>query len=146
MGRIVRISAEERTRISFSTGSAIAEYSFEELNEIELAYAVTVHKSQGSEFDTVILPLCYGYSDFLTRNLLYTALTRAKKKLIIIGRESTVRNMIGNARISQRFTALDHEIKKEKAFAENAQAGRRLFREELEQTDDLLDIFPEEEP
>ena len=94
----------------------------------------------------MILPLCYGYSDFLTRNLLYTALTRAKKKLIIIGRESTVRNMIGNARISQRFTALDHEIKKEKAFAENAQAGRRLFREELEQMDDLLDIFPEEEP
>lgn len=146
MGRIVRISAEERTLHILFDGERIAEYSFEELNEIELAYAVTVHKSQGSEFDTVILPLCYGYSDFLTRNLLYTALTRAKKKLIIIGRESTVRNMIGNARISQRFTALDHEIKKEKAFAENAQAGRRLFREELEQTDDLLDIFPEEEP
>ena len=146
MGRIVRISGEERTLHILFDGERIAEYSFEELNEIELAYAVTVHKSQGSEFDTVILPLYYGYSDFLTRNLLYTALTRAKKKLMIIGRESTVRNMIGNARISQRFTALDHEIKKEQAFAENAQAGRRLFREELEQADDLLDIFPDEEP
>ena len=89
----------------------------------------------------------YGYSDFLTRNLLYTALTRARKKLIIIGREATVRNMIDNARISQRYTALDHEIKTAKATEQAAAGSRRSFQEELDlMLDDLMDIFPEEEP
>ena len=143
VGRIECICPEERTvRILFDE-ERVAEYAFDELNEIEHAYAITVHKSQGSEFDTVILPLCYGYSDFLTRNLLYTAITRAKKKLIIIGRESTVRNMIDNAKVSLRYTALDHEIKKERALIEDAQSGRRLFREEIPQYDDLIDIFSE---
>ena len=147
MGRIHSIHPEERTLQILFDGERIAEYAFEELNEIELAYAVTVHKSQGSEFDTVILPLFYGYSDFLTRNLLYTALTRARKKLIIIGREATVRNMIDNARISQRYTALDHEIKTAKATEQAATGSRRGFQEELDlMLDDLMDIFPEEEP
>ena len=144
MGRIVRISPEERTLHILFDGERIAEYDFEELSQLEHAYAVTVHKSQGSEFETVLLPLYYGRSDFLTRNLFYTAMTRARKKLLLLGREATVRHMIGNAKISQRYTALDHEIKKELEFAENA-GVRPLFSREPADRDDLLDLFPEEE-
>lgn len=145
MGRIVRISPEERTLHILFDGERIAEYDFEELSQLEHAYAVTVHKSQGSEFETVLLPLYYGRSDFLTRNLFYTAMTRARKKLLLLGREATVRHMIRNAKISQRYTALDHEIKKELEFAENA-GVRPLFSREPADRDDLLDLFPEEEP
>ena len=145
MGRIARISPEERTLHILFDGERIAEYDFEELSQLEHAYAVTVHKSQGSEFETVLLPLYYGRSDFLTRNLFYTAMTRARKKLLLLGREATVRHMIRNAKISQRYTALDHEIKKELEFAENA-GVRPLFSREPADRDDLLDLFPEEEP
>lgn len=60
-------------------------YDFDELDELELAYATTIHKSQGSEFDYVVLPLYTGYPKLFTRNLLYTAMTRAKKMLVIVG-------------------------------------------------------------
>lgn len=119
MGVIERIDLKEKTLFILFDGDRLAEYDQSELSELEHAYAVTVHKSQGSEFDTVILPLYYGYSDFLTRNLLYTALTRAKRKLIIIGRERTVKNMIANARISHRYTALSYELLAEEALVKD---------------------------
>ena len=90
MGVIADINLVEKSLSVLFDKDRLAEYQVEELTQIEHAYAVTVHKSQGSEFDTVILPLFYGYSEFLTRNLLYTAITRAKKKMILIGREATV--------------------------------------------------------
>lgn len=62
----------------------ITKYSFQELEQIEHSYAITVHKSQGSEFDVVILPIVRSAPMLLTRNLLYTAITRAKKLLIVI--------------------------------------------------------------
>ena len=64
----------------------VVEYSTEMLDQLELAYAITVHKSQGSEFNAVILPLLGGFDKLYYRNLLYTAVTRAKKTLIIVGR------------------------------------------------------------
>ena len=88
-----------------------AEYTQNELEQLEHAYAITVHKSQGSEFDTVILPLFYGASPFLTKNLLYTAVTRAKKKVVLIGLLKTVSHMVGNNRITRRYTVLNNEIK-----------------------------------
>ena len=60
-------------------------YSFSNLDELELAYAVTIHKSQGSEFDVVVIPIVKGYNKMLYQRLIYTAVTRAKKKLILIG-------------------------------------------------------------
>lgn len=111
IGRIDCIDPAERTLEVLFDDDRLAEYSQNELFELEHAYAVTVHKSQGSEFDTVILPLFYGYSEFLTRNLLYTAITRAKRKMVVIGSERTVQHMIANARVSRRFTALDHELR-----------------------------------
>lgn len=88
------------------------EYEFEELEQLELAYAVTIHKSQGSEFDYVILPLFTGYQKLFTRNLLYTAMTRAKKMLIIVGNKNTVNFMVDNIESKKRKTGLKNKILK----------------------------------
>ena len=97
----------------------IAEYSFDLLNELEIAYAVTVHKSQGSEFDAVILPLMGKHAKLHYRNLLYTAVTRAKKILIIIGEETTVAQMVANKRKTDRYTNLKHFVNEEFEKLEN---------------------------
>ena len=83
-----------------------ATYPFELLSEVEHAYAVTVHKSQGSEFNAVILVLMNGFEKLYYRNILYTAVTRAKKLLIIIGKKETVAKMVNNNRKIKRFTGL----------------------------------------
>ena len=84
----------------------VAEYSFEMASELELAYAVTVHKSQGNEYDAVILPLMNGRSRMYYRNLLYTAVTRAKKLLIILGSRAAVCQMVDNHKKTRRYTNL----------------------------------------
>lgn len=86
----------------------IAEYAFDLCDELELAYAVTVHKSQGSEFEAVIIPVMGFHSRLHYRNLLYTAVTRAKRLLILVGSEKTIRDMIGNDRKTLRFTGLQY--------------------------------------
>lgn len=85
-----------------------ATYTKEQLTEIELAYAVTVHKSQGSEFDAVIIPVISVNSRLCYRNLLYTAVTRAKKLLILVGTTGCVYNMIDNCKTQLRYSALKH--------------------------------------
>ena len=83
-----------------------AEYDFSQLNELELAYAMTVHKSQGSEYRAVILS-CWNSSQWLlSRSVLYTAVTRAKELLVIVGREETVRFMTQNGKVGRRYTGL----------------------------------------
>lgn len=82
----------------------MAEYAFDLLNEVEPAYAVTVHKSQGSEFEAVILPLMGRHPKLHYRNLLYTAVTRAKKMLIIVGQKETVQEMTENHRKTERYS------------------------------------------
>ncbi len=84
----------------------IAEYLFEMAPELELAYAITVHKSQGSEFEAVVMPLTGYKSKMHYRNLLYTAVTRAKSRLIILGQEKTIAEMIANDRKTVRYTNL----------------------------------------
>ena len=84
----------------------IATYDHESVGDLELAYACTVHKSQGNEFDCVILPMFRGAPQLMYRNLLYTAVTRAKKMLIIIGDESALRYMVENNRRIGRYTGL----------------------------------------
>ena len=91
----------------------IAEYSLEMLEQLELAYAITVHKSQGSEFTAVIIPLLGGFDKLYYRNLLYTAVTRAKKMLIIVGSKSIVEKMVHNDRRTLRYTCLRHMIESE---------------------------------
>ena len=84
----------------------LAEYSFDMAGELELAYAVTVHKSQGNEYDAVILPLAEGKSRLYYRNLLYTAVTRAKKLLILLGSREAVHYMVHNHKKTRRYTNL----------------------------------------
>lgn len=86
------------------------EYDFDEADELEHAYAITIHKSQGSEFDYVILPLLVGYKKLFTRNLLYTAMTRAKKMLIILGNKQVIDYMIDNVEEKNRLTGLKYKI------------------------------------
>lgn len=86
------------------------DYSFEELDQLELSYAVTIHKSQGSEFDYVIIPLYTGYPKLFTRNLLYTAMTRAKKMLIIVGSKNVINYMVDNIEEKKRKTGLKSKI------------------------------------
>ena len=110
MGIIREINDFAQTiSIEFDEGRFV-DYPFGSLEELELAYAVTIHKSQGSEYPAVILPLLTGPRMLFTRNLLYTAVTRAKKCVMILGSEDTVRGMIGNVRQKERFTSLSERI------------------------------------
>jgi len=98
-------------RIDFD--GRVAEYLFEQLSEIDLAYAITVHKSQGSEFEAVILPLSNWGGRLYYRNLLYTAVTRAKRLMIIVGDHQAVRQMVENTMNTQKYTNLSWLIQRE---------------------------------
>ena len=87
----------------------LAGYDFNQLDELELAYCISIHKSQGSEFPIVLLPL-FGNAPMLTRNLLYTAVSRAKRQVCCIGQEDTIRNMIANVQTTRRYTALSTRL------------------------------------
>jgi len=83
-----------------------AQYSFDMASEIEHAYAITVHKSQGSEFEAVVIPLMNYHDKLYYRNILYTAVTRAKKILILLGKPETVSKMVANHKKVLRYTNL----------------------------------------
>lgn len=85
-------------------------YTSEYLEDIDLSYAITVHKSQGCEFEAVVLPLLYGPDSLLFRNLLYTAVTRAKSLVVIVGSEECISKMIANNRETVRLTTLKDRI------------------------------------
>lgn len=87
------------------------EYGFKQLEELELAYAVTIHKSQGSEYPAVVIPLLGGPRMLLNRNLLYTAVTRARKCVTIVGSEVTFGEMIHNKQEKSRYTSLNERIR-----------------------------------
>ncbi len=111
IGKIVSINnAEKHMKIEFDDDKE-AWYGFDELDQIEHAYSITIHKSQGSEFDVVILAIPKTYQMLLTRNLLYTALTRAKKLLIVIGGKDTIDYMVQNINTKKRNTGLEYKIK-----------------------------------
>ena len=87
------------------------EYSFKQLDELELAYAITIHKAQGSEYPAVVIPLLQGPRMLMNRNLLYTAVTRARKCVTLVGDEKTFYEMENNRMEQDRYTALDVRIK-----------------------------------
>jgi exodeoxyribonuclease V alpha subunit len=89
----------------------LAAYDPSELEEVELAYAVSVHKSQGSEFSTVIMPLVYGPPMLMNRNILYTGVTRARDRVYIIGSAKCVENMVKNLYSMKRYTALEYFLR-----------------------------------
>ncbi len=91
------------------------DYDFTQLNELEPAYAMTVHKSQGSEYRAVVLAAWNGSPYLLSRSILYTAITRARELLVIVGREETVAVMTRNAKVGRRYTGLKLRLQKEHA-------------------------------
>ena len=106
IGKIVRIdNSEKQVKIEFDDEKEVW-YAFNELEQLEHAYSITIHKSQGSEFDVVILVIPRAYQMLLTRNLLYTALTRAKKLLVVIGGKDTIDFMIQNTDTKKRNTRI----------------------------------------
>ena len=107
IGIITRIDrAADILNVRFDDREAM--YSIENAAELELAYAVTVHKSQGSEFDCVVMPVLSVPQKLSYRNLFYTAITRAKKLIVLVGNEGSVKNMVENDKKSRRYSALLH--------------------------------------
>lgn len=110
IGIIIGVNKILRT-VTIDFEGRVAVYSDDMLDNLELAYAVTVHKSQGSEFDAVILTIFGGFDKLYYRNLLYTAVTRAKKLMIIVGSKKRVEFMIDNNRRMLRYTCLKNMLK-----------------------------------
>lgn len=105
IGIIERIDRKAKI-IKINFYDKTAAMSFEAASELDFAYAITVHKSQGNEFDAVVIPMFPGPSQLYYRNLLYTAVTRAKKTLVLVGNPATVEQMVRNNRRTKRYTAL----------------------------------------
>jgi exodeoxyribonuclease V alpha subunit len=99
----------EQVTVEFDEGRRVT-YGFAQLDELELAYAVTVHKSQGSEYPAVIMPILTGPRMLFNRNILYTAVTRARQCVAIVGDERTIQHMIENESQQKRYTSLDIRI------------------------------------
>ena len=99
----------EIVKVIFDEGK-IVEYKFSQLDELELAYAITIHKSQGSEYPAVVMPIFMGPRMLMNRNLLYTAVTRAKKCVTIVGSSNMVQLMIDNESEQKRYTSLDKRL------------------------------------
>lgn len=116
MGRILEIrESSSELVVEFDEGRRVT-YPFSLLEELELSYAITIHKSQGSEYPAVILPLLTGPRMLFNRNLLYTGVTRAKSCVTILGSSQTVRGMIDNVSENRRYTSLDQRIREEMAW------------------------------
>lgn len=120
IGMILEISEYTRSMVIEYDEHRRVTYSFDQLDEIELAYAVTIHKSQGSEYPAVIMPLLSGPRMLFNRNLLYTGVTRARNCVTILGSSATLREMVDNNYENRRYTGLADRIKEtgEMRFAE----------------------------
>ncbi len=88
----------------------IVEFESQDLDELELAYAVTIHKSQGSEFKVVLVPLFMGPPLLMSRNLIYTAVTRARELIVLVGSQKALAYMINNTKTYDRHTSLKYRI------------------------------------
>lgn len=111
VGRIIEIRPfAEQVVVMFEDAKRVT-YPFSGLEELELAYAITIHKSQGSEYPAIIIPLLTGPSMLFNRNLLYTGVTRAKNCVTILGSRETLEHMITNVSQHQRYTSLDLRIR-----------------------------------
>lgn len=110
MGIIKEINTyTKRVTVLYDENKTV-EYPFEGLNELELAYAITIHKSQGSEYPAVVIPLLPGPRMLMNRNLLYTAITRARKCMTIVGDENTFYQMIDNTEQQKRYSGLRERL------------------------------------
>jgi exodeoxyribonuclease V alpha subunit len=108
---VIDMISDDFVKVCFDN-EKIVDYANDNLDELEHAYAITVHKSQGSEFPVVLMPIISGPPMLYTRNLLYTGVTRAKELLVLIGDGNTIRHMINNNDIKKRNTGLKYKLNK----------------------------------
>ena len=113
IGIVEKIDPESKLISVLFEEERLVHYSFEDADQLMLSYAITTHKSQGSEFKAVIILVCEGYGQFLSRNLLYTALTRAKETAVLVGSRRIIEMMVKNNLAVRRKTALSERIKQE---------------------------------
>ena len=111
MGIIERIDTNAKYMTIVFDDEKYVDYPFSGLDELDLSYAVTVHKSQGSEFPIVVVALGRFMPRLMTKNLLYTAVTRAKDIVILVGAENTIRSMVQNTFTQKRYTSLDYRLR-----------------------------------
>ncbi|MGI6569491.1 MAG: ATP-dependent RecD-like DNA helicase [Caldicoprobacterales bacterium] len=111
VGYIQDIDPEEQTLTVLFDDDKTVVYEFSQLDELELSYAISIHKSQGSEFPVVIIPLVSGPPMLMTRNLLYTGVTRAREMVVLVGRENLIHRMVDNNHIARRYSCLKDRLK-----------------------------------
>ena len=113
IGFVTAVNKEiDSIEVTFEDGR-VSEYNREDARQLNLSYAITIHKSQGSEFDVVIIPIIPGSSGILTKNLLYTAVTRAKRMVILVGAKKYLHMMVKNNYTAKRYSALSIFLKKQ---------------------------------
>jgi len=112
IGYVEHINTENQELTVFFDDNRSVVYSFMQLDELELAYSITIHKSQGSEFPVVVMPVTWGPPMLLTRNLLYTAITRAKSLVVLVGTENNLNRMVDNNKIIERYSGLGTRLQK----------------------------------
>ncbi len=110
IGRIKRFDSENQEVVIIFDGRDVV-YDYSELDEVVLAYAVSVHKSQGSEYPCVVIPIMTQHYVLLQRNLLYTAITRGKKLVVIVGSKKALAIAVKNNRTVKRYTHLTERLK-----------------------------------
>ncbi|MCI5604764.1 MAG: ATP-dependent RecD-like DNA helicase [Clostridia bacterium] len=130
MGIIASISERDKCMTIIFDEDKEVEYPFVGLDELDLAYAITVHKSQGSEFPMVIMPVCSFAPMLMNRNLLYTAVTRAKEMVVLVGNEKIIQRMTQSNQFEERFTGLNEKlVTMKQIFDEKNRENENLFNE-----------------
>ena len=110
VGKITDINEFAKTLIVEFDDGKVVDYPFSNQEELELAYAVTIHKSQGSEYPAVVIPLLRGPEMLMNRNLIYTAITRASKCVVLVGHPQVFVDMIHNTKQTIRYSGLKNRI------------------------------------
>lgn len=119
MGKILRIDYQTNETLVWFDDDRMATYSKMEASELFICYATTIHKSQGSEFDAVVIPIVSGSPQIITRNLLYTAVTRAKKLVVLVGPKKNIARMVYNNYTTKRYTMLEELLRLQKQKAQD---------------------------
>jgi exodeoxyribonuclease V alpha subunit len=114
IGLLMEINNEQQT-LTVDFEGKLVPYDWSEADELTLAYAVTVHKSQGSEFPAVVLPVLTQHFVMLQRNLLYTGVTRAKQLCVLVGNKKAIAIAVKNNKVAERWSGLAERLKRSKA-------------------------------
>lgn len=120
----------EQLTVEFDEGKMV-DYSFKQLEELELAYAITIHKSQGSEYPAVVIPMYSGPRMLMTRNLIYTAVTRARACVCLVGLPDTFQSMVNNETEQRRYSGLKNRLRELKQYQEEQEDNSDFYEKAI---------------